>query len=365
MPALRQPWLGIAASVLIIVLSLVFISPFSAGFFGGWLAFVLMCMIPFAIVVGAFWHGEEPAPLARLRQPVRGIAYLLTAAVIGAIVALLLWSTVGGRVGPPLPMLSMATILSVTVSFFMVIVFGGWPFSLIPNRLAAGLALLVGVYVVAIGLFVLLANFDFLKGAPIYRADLDPQGPFDAWGVIVVAVTALALMFLVLHFDLWPLTRSAGLMKQPVLGVVWTLGALVLAVPLYQLGIRGLGMTPPAFLVSVPIPFIFGSVVMLNMLQGSAFAKLPQPAKGVASAVVAAVVGSLLALLYRALMPLVTGDMPAGPPTFDAELWLANALLAVTFPFLAFYGDFFQLWPLARGGAEPETEPANGSLAQA
>lgn len=361
MLALRQPWLGIAASTLIIVVSLVFIAPFSPAFFGGWLAFVLMCAIPFAIVVGAYWQGQEPAPVARFRQPLRGLAYLLVATAVAVVVALVLWSTVGGRVGPPLPMLTMATILSVTVAFFMTIVWGGWPFSLVRNKLVAGIALLVGIYVVALALFLLLTNFAFLQGAPIYRADLDPQGPFDAWGVIVVAVTALAFMFLTLHLDLWPLTGSAGLMKQPVLGIVWTLIALVLGVLLYQLGIRGFGMAPPVFLVSVPIPFIFGSVIMLNMLQGSAFGALRQPVKGLASAAVAAVVGVLLAQLYRLLMPLVTGDLPAGPPTFGAELWLANALLAVTFPFLAFYGDFFQLWPLARGGEESEvvaSEPA-------
>ena len=115
----------------------------------------------------------------------------------------------------------------------------------------------------------------------------------------------------------------------------------------YQLGTRTFSMTPPDFLVTVAIPFIFGSVVLLNMLQHSLFAGRSQPVKGVLSAVSAMVVGTLLALLYRAVMPLVTGDLPSGPATFDAELWLANALLAVTFPFLAFYGDYFQLWPLA------------------
>ena len=77
-----------------------------------------------------------------------------------------------------------------------------------------------------------------------------------------------------------------------------------------------------------------------------------QPVKGVLSAVSAMVVGTLLALLYRAVMPLVTGELPSGPATFDAELWLANALLAVTFPFLAFYGDYFQLWPFAEPPAQ-------------
>lgn len=369
MSGLRQPWLGIAASALIIVLSLLFITPLPWAFFGGWVSFATMCAIPFAIVVGAFWHGEEPRALARLGQPLRGLAYLVAAAVVATVVALLLWSTVGGRVGPPLPMLAQATILSVVTSFFLTIVWGGWPFSLIRNRLVAGIILLVGTYVVAAALFELLFNYDFLKGAPIYRAALDPQGLFGAWDAIVVAVTALAVMFLVLHFDLWPFSTSRTLMKQPVLGIVWTLVCLVVAVPLYLLGTRVLGMTPPAFLVGVPIPFIFGSVILLNALQGSAFARLAQPAKGAASAVTAAVVGVLLAQVYRLLMPVVTGALPAGPATFDAELWLANALLAVTFPFLAFHGDFFQLWPLVRarreagaGGTSDVIDPSDTAL---
>ena len=43
---------------------------------------------------------------------------------------------------------------------------------------------------------------------------------------LVFYVTALAGMFLMLHFDLWPLTKSPAVMKQPVLGVVWMLVAL-------------------------------------------------------------------------------------------------------------------------------------------
>jgi hypothetical protein len=78
------------------------------------------------------------------------------------------------------------------------------------------------------------------------------------------------------------------------------------------------------------------------------------------SAAGAAIVGTVLAVLFRVVMPLVTGDLPSGPATFDAELWLANALLAVTFPFLAFYGDYFQLWPLA-GPPASEGTADNGS----
>jgi hypothetical protein len=50
------------------------------------------------------------------------------------------------------------------------------------------------------------------------------------------------------------------------------------------------------------------------------------------------------------LMPILTPDVPAGE--LDQHLWLASALLGVTFPFLAMYNDLFQLWPLA-----PKTRP--------
>ena len=362
----RQPWLGVTATGLIIVLALAFIAPWSWPSFGGWVSFVMMCGIPFAIVVGAYWRGEEPSAIARLRQPVRGLAYLLLTVVVAAVVALVLWLTVGGRVSPPLPMLAQATILSVVTSFWLTIMWGGWPFSLIRNRLVSGIALLVGTYAIAGVIFVVLFDYAWLKGAPVYDASLDPGGLFDAWDATVAAVTALAVMFLVLHLDLWPLRRSSTVMRQPVLGLVWTVLVLVVGVVLYYLGTRTFGMTPPSFLVTVPIPFIFGSVVLLNMLDGSLTARLHSPLRGVASAVAAMVVGSVLALVYRLVMPLVTGELPSGPPTFDAELWLANALLAVTFPFLAFYGDFFQLWPLAKPPAvDIGTETESGDLADA
>ena len=240
-----QPWLGIATTALAIVLALLFIAPLSAATFGGWVAFTMMCAIPFAIVVGAYWHGEHPAPIAKLGQPVRGLAYLALTAVVAALVAFVLWVTIGGSVGPPVPMLAQATILSVVVAFFMSIVWGGWPFSLIRNRLVSGLVLLVAGYVVAALLFEVFFDYAWLKGAPVYVAALDPTGLFDAWDATVVAVTALAVMFLTLHLDLWPLTRSAGLMKQPVLGLVWTALCLVVGVVLYYLGTRTFGMTPP------------------------------------------------------------------------------------------------------------------------
>jgi hypothetical protein len=116
-----------------------------------------------------------------------------------------------------------------------------------------------------------------------------------------------------------------------------------------------------AFMVSVPIPFIFGTIIVLNMMQGSLFGKLAQPWKGVLNAIASAVIGVVLARIYGVLAPVVTGAVKPGPPSYDFEIWLASALLAVTFPFLIFYAEFFRMRPLQREAAEIKAAPSASS----
>jgi hypothetical protein len=188
-------------------------------------------------------------------------------------------------------------------------------------------------------------NYEFMQGAPVYLASA-PHGMFNAIMALVFHVTALAVMFLVLCFDLWPMTSSPGIMKQPVLGVVWSLIALAGAALAMWVGIGVFGMDPMAFLTGVTAPFIFGTIIVLNMLQNSLTGSMAQPAKGLANAIAASAIGVVLARVYAALAPLVTGTLASGPPGYDMEVWLANALLSVTFPFLIYYAVFFQYWPL-------------------
>jgi hypothetical protein len=167
-------------------------------------------------------------------------------------------------------------------------------------------------------------------------------------------------MFLVLCFDLWPFTKFPALMKQPTLGIVWTLVSLVIGGAAMYIGVDVMKMDQVAFLVSVPIPVIFGIIFLLNMLQGSLFAKFTQPLKGVLNVVTAIILGNLFALMYRGLTQVVTGKLDPGPPGYQSEIWLASALLSVTFPFLVAYADFFTMWPLQRAKAERVMETASG-----
>lgn len=347
---MKQPALGIVASVLVIAISLGFVSLFAVPMFNTWVAFLLICFIPMEIVIGITWGCQNPGFAARRKQPVKGILLALLALLVGAVVAAVHYPTVGGSVNPPAPMLAMCLIISVLTTFWLAIMWGGWPFTkIIKNPVAAGLTMLVAAYGINYLLFRMFFNYEFMRGAPVYAPALDPHGMFNAWNALVFYLTVIGVLFLSLNFDLWPFTTSPALMKQPTLGIVWTIVALVIGGAAFYIGVVAMGMDVVSFMVKVPIPFIFGTIIVVNMVQGSLFAKFTQPLKGLLNTIASAVIGSVLALIYGALAPVVAGAVNAGPNAgYAFEIWLASALLAVTFPFLIFYAEFFQFWPLRK-----------------
>jgi hypothetical protein len=349
---MKQPALGIVSTILIIAVSFGFISLFDFSTLGSWVIFVMAAIIPMEIVIGVTW-GANPGFVSSRPQPLKGILLVLVNIAVGLIVGGICHAVVGGAIAPPVPILVLFGIVSVVVTFWLAIMFGGWPFnSLIKSPVGAGVAMLAACYILNYLLFRLFFDFSFMAGAPWYKASIDPHGMFNGVNAQVFYVTALTFLFVLLHFDLWPFTLSPAVMKQPVLGIVWTLLSLALGALAYYIGVNTMGMDPMVFLISGPIPFIFGTIVLLNMLHNSLFAKFSQPLKGVLNCIAAAVIGVLLAKMYGALAPAVTGVLKPGPPTNDFEIWLATALLGVTFPFLIFFAEFFKMWPLAK--AKPE-----------
>lgn len=351
---MKQPALGLVATASIIAIALGYVALFDFETFVGWASYALICMIPMEVVVGVVW-GANPAFAAKLSQPTKGLLLVAVCALAALVVGPLHWQIVGGGASAPLPNLILCSITSVVVVFWFAIMFGGWPFNAISkNPIVSGILLWAAAYAVNYALYRVFFNFGFLAGAPVYDPALDPGGLFNATWVTVFYVTAIAVLFLLLHFDLWPFTKSPSLMKQPTLGIVWTVAALAIGGAAFYIGVVAMNMDPMMFLIRVPVPFIFGTIVVLNMLHNSTFASLTQPVKGIANTAAATVVGLALAKMYGAIAPIVTGNLTEGPPTNDYERWLASALLGVTFPFLIFYAEFFKMWPLA--GAEKKLE---------
>jgi hypothetical protein len=309
----------------------------------------MICIVPMEIVIGVTWGTNQPGFAAKQRQPVKGLLLVLINLVVAAIVAPAYLAIAGSNVTPPGPIPTHAIIVSVIVTFWAAIMLGGWPFkAVIKNQVAAGLTMLASCYIVNYLLFRLFFNYEFMQGAPVYVASSDPHGMFNALNALAFYVTFLSMMFLLLSFDLWPLTKFPAVMQQPVLGIVWTIICLALGSLAFWIGVNVMQMDVMVFMVTAPIPYIFGSIIVLNMFQNSLVGKLTQPAKGIANAVLVAIIGTALAQIYRALAPAVTGTLHSGPPTYDMEIWLASALLGVTFPFLIFFAEFFKFWPLGK-----------------
>jgi len=357
---LKQPVVGIVATVLMMAVALGFISLFSFPTFTGWVAYFLLCVIPMQIVAAVTW-GANPAFVATLDQPAKGALLTVMTLVVGAVVCAIAYVTIGGSLSPPTPMLAMCSIVSVVITFWLAIMWGGWPLTgIVKNPVAAGLLLLVAAYLINFGLFRVFFDYGFMKDAPVYVAAQDPHGLFPAWNALVFYLSCLAGMFFLVNFDLWPLTTVPSIMRQPVLGLVWTIAVLVLGGAAFYTGVVILGMDAVAFMVRVPVPFIFGTIVVQNMLKGSLFAGQAQPVKGVLNVVAVVVIGEGLSWMYGRLAPMVTGTVNPGPPTYDFEIWLASALLSVTFPLLIFYAEFFQFWPLQSAGG-PAKAPARAA----
>jgi hypothetical protein len=135
----KQPAAGIIASVIIMAISLAFISLFELSTFTGWVAYCIECLIPMQIVIGITWATKHPHFAGSQSQPMKGILLGLITLVAGAITGALFFYTVNGGINPPTPFLMMFIIIVVLTMFAGSIMWGGWPFmQTIKSPVAAG-----------------------------------------------------------------------------------------------------------------------------------------------------------------------------------------------------------------------------------
>ena len=358
---LKHPALGVLATVLMVVLSLLISVSLAPTTMIAWVTLLLVAMVPPQIVLTLALQGKHPASLARLPQPLRGVAFCALTALIGLPIAAGANLTLGGGLTPPTPFANMFLILGVCVTLGIVAQFQCWPFSvLFPKKpLLMGLAILVGAYAFTTLLFKFLFNFDFLQGAPFYRAELNPHGLFMAWIPLIFALTSFVVILCLILLDFWPVSKLpplfAPLGKQPWFGIVASLFITLVASCIWALFVGNLQMDMVVFMVRVIISTIFGIFILLIMMEGAQFVNLPQPARGGVLIMIAAFLSMASFALYRFACQHAFG-LASGPPSYDRELWLASAMLAVTFPVMVAYANFFQFWPFRRAAAEAQGE---------
>lgn len=336
--------IGLVSTVAIIVVSLVIAALCNPGAFAGPVATFVLSYLPVQIVLAGLW-AHQPEALRGRAQPVRGGILLVAALVIGAIAELVFLATVGSGHGPSTPQIAFFSIVTVVTTFWFAIVFEGWPFRLIRNRVVATAALLLAVYLVALLLYYGLFDFAFLP--PPAQIPGTPSGLFDGWHVLVFLVTAISGMFLPPAFGFLGVER----LPQPARGVAGTALCLVWAAVLFGIGVGALGVDPAEFLIWVPVPLLFGGLIVLVVFRDSLFRDRARPTRGVLNVLTMAVLGVVLVWIYQRVAGLVSPPVTWGPPTYQGEVWIASATLAFTFPILATHADFFDHWPLRRSGS--------------
>lgn len=174
--------------------------------------------------------------------------------------------------------------------------------------------------------------------ALLVSTSVSPQW-LGAWGSLFLNAMVPAQIVISL---LWGCKHPAwaASLPQPWRGLAFT--ALTVVVGL----LIGIGeMDLIVFMTRVCVPEIFGIFIILVMPEGAPDLKLAQPWRGLVLTAIASGLSVLMFALYRAVA-IARFNLPAGPPSYALELWLAPSMLGVTFPAMVTLGAYFQFWPL-------------------
>ncbi|KXB29846.1 hypothetical protein AT959_18180 [Dechloromonas denitrificans] len=345
---------GLAAGV-VIVGALALSAALAPDFLIGWATLGLVAMVPTQIVISLVWQSAYPKFIANLPQPWRGLGFMLLNGLLGGAIGYVAWAVVGGGSAPPTPFVNMYLIFAVPVMLFLVIPLQAWPcsrFCRSPGSLGA--ALIVSAYGLAYLLFRLLFNFDFMADAPFYAVDLDPQGLFMAWQPLVLSIAAVVPMLALVLFDFWPISVLAGrypaLARQPLSGLLASVLVAGVTLALWGYCVELLAMDIVLFMVRVCVTLNFGFFIILVMFEGMPSLRLPQPWRGLLLCLLGGGLAMLMLFIYQ-LVAVGRFALPSGGPGYPLELWLASAMLAVSFPAMVAFAGYFQFWPMARRAA--------------
>ena len=340
-------WLGITSTILIVIFTMTYSSYYDVAVYTGWVAFVWMTAVPAQIIFGLHMNFNSPNTLASLPQPLKGLAFCGLTVVLMIVGGGYLYLVPGGMV-PPGPFLIMVTITSIVAVFWLVAAWQCWPFTLISqDPFKQGLMALVASFALGHLGYYLLFDFSFMAGSPGYIDALDPKGFFNAWYALAFSVTTVAAIMFLSLFDNWPVTKFST--TQPGLGLAISIMSLVISTVVFWLAIYAFEMDPVDYMVRVPVSIIFGVFIVTNMMQFQLFNNVKQPLRGLYLLLVTLFLAYAMQILYRTMATYVV-EIPLmeGAPRYEIELWVATALLSITFPVINLVSGFFSFWPMKR-----------------
>lgn len=345
----NQLVVGFIGILVVFAIAAACIAPFSPVTFGEWVSTAFMAATPAQIILGLLWHNSKPDFVNKLPQPQKGIMLTLITIITGAIVMAFLLFVVGQNHGIT-PMLVQYTIMSIVVIMWLVIIWECWPFKLLSNDpFKFGIYTLIGAYVIAYLVWTIFFDYSILEkiGHPHYVKELDPKGLFDMWNAATFAVTTAGLIIVHTLFEFWPINKISFGAPQPLRGMIATVYILVFSWLIRWFFVEVVGLAPVEYMVRVPVSLIFGTFLVNNMMQFSLFSNSIQPLRGLLLTVCASITAIAMYELYSLASFWHTGvELGMGPQHgFAKELWIASAMLGVTFPIVFLVSGFFNFWP--------------------
>lgn len=353
-----QPWRGLFGVAVTLGIALTVTASFDMQTYLGFFTTILMSNVPILLILTMGLQGEYPSTEG-LPRPWGAFLKTGLLILIGLVISHGLVHFLAA--GAATPFIHVQAILTVIVTFFLVIAFGMWPFDKMSSA-GKGFLTLISAYVIAWLLFKLF-NFSqlshpdgiipsavgavpfYAKGGPLEPfAALAPAGPVP-WEVgLEYAFSCLVLLFVFIVLQMWPFHKAPGIMKQPTFGIVLTGTCCVLGLILHFVGVAALKLAPLMFFLYC-ICFLFGLLMFMTMFQMWPGRTLASPlAGGLLTLLLAAAVGTAAYFVIRAFCA-----SHFGPDAFQhpADVFsMGNLMLGITFPIWAAYSDLWDFWPL-------------------
>jgi len=342
----KQSIKAVYALLVMLILTAGIMSLVEYTFLETWLAFFFILCVPVQVAIGELLIEQKPSFLISLPQPYKGLCIVVISAILGIGYTLLSFYTVGGGLNAPGPPLIAYSIVVVVTTFWFVIVWRCWPISVFTqNVYLRCIAILTLPFIIGYLVYTALFNFSFLQGTPLYQPSLDPNGLFTSWNVTAFLVTTVALLFSLVLFEFRLFSRF---MNRPLMwGISNTALILFMASFIYLISVKLAGIDPVVYLINGPITYIFGVFIPLNLFGGALFQNVKQPKKGVYLMIISIISGLILNILYKLFAAYFGPDVSNEVSnSYALELWMANAMLAFSFPILVALTDHFKFWPL-------------------
>lgn len=362
-----QPWRGLFGLALTVGYVLTMTSIFETQFFLGFYTLIIMSMVPVLVMVCMGWGGQYPVTEG-LPQPWRGLLLTGFVVLLGTLICFAVKNFLSG--GAAQPFTNLYLIGTVIVVFFLILAFGLWPFDKLSVSVRGWFTLILAFLLM--WFFLKLFNFSFLsfptgvnpspvdpvpfyaEGGPLQAfAAMAPKGPVPWESAISFLVWMFVFLFVFVNLGMWPFSKSAKMMKQPLFGFVLTITCAVLALIAFFIGTISLKIEPLSLLLW-GVCWVFGVLMLMTMFQMWPGRIFKQPTWGFVNILLAIFIGIVAYHGYKSFAIWHFGETMVYPNNIFI---LAGMMLGITFPAWAAYSDLFDFWPLPPTPPPPEAPP--------